>query len=96
MIQQLFGCKPLKNNQIGIRKTTAHCLRHSFVTYLATHDHNLQSVQKAARHSTVSMTQAYFSASHLGLEGIAKTMEGFGLNLIPSNKLGLKIGIISP
>ena len=75
--------------QIGIRKTTAHCLRHSYVTFLATHGHNLQQVQKAARHSSVKMTTAYFSASQLGLEDIANTMEKF---LIPSGNLGQRVG----
>jgi len=73
------------SRQLGIRKTTAHCLRHSYVTYLATHGHDLQQVQKAARHSSVNMTRAYFSASQLGMENIAKTMESI---LIPSCHLG--------
>lgn len=77
------------SKQIGIRKTTAHCLRHSYVTFLATNGHNLQQVQKAARHSSVKMTTAYFSASQLGLDEIANTMEKF---LVPTANLGQVIG----
>ena len=77
------------SKQIGIRKTTAHCLRHSYVTFLATNGHNLQQVQKAARHSSVKMTTAYFSASQLGMEEIANTMEKF---LVPSGNLGRGLG----
>lgn len=73
------------SRQLGIRKTTAHCLRHSYVTFLATNGHDLQQVQKAARHTSVNMTRAYFSASQLGMENIAKTIEKI---LIPSCNLG--------
>ena len=65
------------SKSIGIRRTTAHCLRHSSVTFLAVNGHDLQQVQKFARHSSVNMTRAYFEASHLSLESMAQTMQKF-------------------
>ena len=65
------------SKKIGIRRTTAHCLRHSSVTFLAVNGHDLQQVQKFARHSSVNMTRAYFESSYLGLESMAQTMQKF-------------------
>lgn len=65
------------SQKLGIRRTTAHCLRHSSVTFLAVNGHDLQQVQKFARHSSVNMTRAYFEASYLGLESMAQTMQKF-------------------
>ncbi len=73
------------SDRLGIRRTTAHCLRHSSVTFLASNGHDLQHVQKFARHTSVNMTRAYFSASHLNMEGMAMTMEKL---FIPIVKLG--------
>ena len=71
------------SKSIGIRRTTAHCLRHSSVTFLAVNGHDLQQVQKFARHSSVNMTRAYFEASHLSLESMAQTMQKFSSQGIP-------------
>ncbi len=74
------------SNKIGIRRTTAHCLRHSSVTFLASNGHDLQQVQKFARHSSINMTRSYFAASHLQLEQMTKTMEKLTLNSLPIKK----------
>ena len=66
---------------LKIRETSAHCLRHSSVTFLASNGHDLQQVQKFARHSSVNMTRAYFSASHLGMDEMARTIDKM---LVPS------------
>lgn len=63
------------SRSLKIRETTAHCLRHSSVTFLASNGHDLQQVQKFARHSSVNMTKAYFSASHLGMDEMARTVD---------------------
>ncbi|MES2615781.1 MAG: tyrosine-type recombinase/integrase [Bdellovibrionota bacterium] len=76
------------SRRIGIRKTTAHCLRHSSVTFLATNGHDLQQVQKFARHSSVNMTRAYFEASYLGLESMAQTMQKFSFQGVPTCSKG--------
>ncbi|MES2615579.1 MAG: site-specific integrase, partial [Bdellovibrionota bacterium] len=76
------------SKKIGIRRTTAHCLRHSSVTFLAVNGHDLQQVQKFARHSSVNMTRAYFEASYLGLESMAQTMQKFSFQGVPTCSKG--------
>lgn len=71
------------SRKIEIRRTTAHCLRHSSLTFLASNGHDLQQVQKFARHSSINMTRSYFAASHLQLEQMTKTMEKLTLNAVP-------------
>lgn len=61
--------------KIGIKNTTAHCLRHSFVTLLATSGHDVQQVQRMARHSTVTMTMAYYQPSFQQLNPMIQTMD---------------------
>lgn len=73
------------SDKIGIRHTTAHCLRHSMGTYLAINNHNLQEVAKYLGHTTEKTTRIYFDPRYLGTEGMAKTSEGM---LIPTEKLG--------
>lgn len=73
------------SNRIGIRHTTAHCLRHSMGTYLAINNHNLQEVAKYLGHTTEKTTRVYFDPRYLGTETMAKTAEGM---LIPTEKLG--------
>ena len=43
------------SKRIDIRRTTAHCLRHSSLTFLASNAHDLQQVQKFARHSSINI-----------------------------------------
>jgi integrase len=47
-------------HKIGIKRTTAHCLRDNFVTLLETSGHSIQQVQKMARHNTLTMTIANY------------------------------------
>lgn len=75
------------SKSLKIRETTAHCLRHSSVTFLASNGHDLQQVQKFARHSSVNMTRAYFSASHLGLDEMARTIDKM---LLPTTPTGVQ------
>lgn len=63
------------SEKIGIERTTAHCLRHSALTYLAAQDWSMQQLQKFARHRSLNMTRAYIAVSHIHTEGMTRTME---------------------
>lgn len=78
------------SERIGIRRTTAHCLRHSFITHLAMKELPLQSIQKASRHKSGNMTQAYINYAQVNLENIPNIMESFtsGMSAIPTQILG--------
>lgn len=80
----------LVSERIGIRRTTAHCLRHSFITYLAMKELPLQSIQKASRHKSGNMTQAYINYAQVSLGNIPGIMEDLTseAKAIPNQILG--------
>ncbi|MBX9836943.1 MAG: site-specific integrase [Silvanigrellaceae bacterium] len=61
----------------GIKHTTAHSLRHTTITFLASAGHSMQVVQKIARHKTSEMTTAYFDATQLPIAGITSSIDKF-------------------
>lgn len=63
------------SEKIGIRRTTAHCLRHSFVGLVANNGHEMHLAQKAAGHRDIETTRLYYNASDLPLLPVAKTLD---------------------
>ena len=61
----------------GIRHTSAHGLRHTTITFLASAGHSMQVVQKIARHRTSEMTTAYFDATQLPIAGVTSSIDRF-------------------
>jgi integrase len=61
----------------GIRHTSAHGLRHTTITFLASAGHSMQVVQKIARHKTSDMTTAYFDATQLPIAGVTSSIDRF-------------------
>ncbi len=59
----------------GIRHVSAHGLRHTTITFLASSGHSLQVVQKIARHKTADMTTAYFDATQLPVTGVTSSID---------------------
>jgi integrase len=61
--------------KVGIRRTTAHCIRHSVGTILMTSgEHNVQQVQKQLGHSDPKMTFNYYDASYQSTLPMMETM----------------------
>ncbi|WGL60524.1 site-specific integrase [Pigmentibacter sp. JX0631] len=60
----------------NIKHVTAHGLRHTTITFLASSGHSMQVVQKIARHKTSDMTTAYFDATQLPVTGVTASIEG--------------------
>ncbi|KAB8029883.1 tyrosine-type recombinase/integrase [Fluviispira multicolorata] len=61
----------------GIKHTSAHSLRHTTITFLASAGHSMQVVQKIARHKTSDMTTAYFDATQLPIAGVTSSIDRF-------------------
>lgn len=76
------------SEKIGIRRTTAHCLRHSTITFLAANGHPIQEIQSLARHSSLGITSSYMNAGHLQHTSMTNSLERLTSQFIPTENLG--------
>lgn len=72
------------SKKVGVRKTTSHCLRHSYVTFLATSGHNLQQVQLMSRHKDINATMTYYAAANQSFDPMVLTLDA-ALSNLPSH-----------
>lgn len=62
------------SDRLSIAHTTAHTLRRTALTWLASDGHSMSVVQRIARHTSVRMTEAYIDGRFVPLSGVTESI----------------------
>lgn len=64
----------LLSKRLGIKHTTAHTLRRTALTWLASDGYSISVIQRIARHSTIRMTEHYIDKNQISITGVTESI----------------------